>query len=289
MWRIASEVVHVYRIAFVSTSGTVHFSSTLDSRNSSSRAAKRMLQPPFQSNKVPLSAEPAKTIAKCVYLAKNESKCMLYHFGASERHFSALARFGARQARLKGMVRTSKTDHFFKLAPFLSPLPDLIDFGMAGKLLTSATRRCSPFVDSVSRIWIKPKKSLIGCWAPTATTFGQSAPSPVQLTAGHNGHNRHFERLSLVSSVCRSLCTGKIELYVSWAAYFRGVLPWLQRTAVKPVGFACTGTISRVIVKVTSSSDLEKIRVRSKSTRRQAGRFQRRGLLRTPNKQFWER
>ena len=27
---------------------------------------------------------------------------MLYHFGASERHFSALARFGAKQARLKG-------------------------------------------------------------------------------------------------------------------------------------------------------------------------------------------
>ena len=55
------------------------------------------------------------------------------------------------------MVRTSKTDHFFKLAPFWSPLTDLIDFDMAGKLLTSATRRCSPFVDSVSRIWIKPK------------------------------------------------------------------------------------------------------------------------------------
>ena len=156
------------------------------------------------------------------------------------------------------MVQTSKTDHFFKLAPFWSPLPDLIDFGMAGKLLTSATRWCSPFVDSVSRIWIKPKKSLIGCWAPTATTFGQSAPPRVQLTAGRNGHNRHFERMSLVSSVCRSLCTGKIELYVSWVAYFRGVLPWLQRTAVTPVGFACTGTISRVIVKVTSSSDLEK-------------------------------
>ena len=68
----ASEVVHAYRIAFVSTSGTVHFSSPLDSRNSSSRAAKRMLQPPFQSNKVPnpLSAEPAKTIPKCVYFAK---------------------------------------------------------------------------------------------------------------------------------------------------------------------------------------------------------------------------
>ena len=45
---------------------------------------------------------------------------------------------------------------------------------------------------------------------------------------------------------------------MSWAAYFRDVLPWLQRTAVKPVGFACTGTISQVIVKVTSSSDLEK-------------------------------
>ena len=129
---------------------------------------------------------------------------------------------------------------------------------MAGKLLTSATRRCSPFVDSVSRIWIKPKKSLIGCWAPTATTFGQSAPPRVQLTAGRNSHNRHFERPSLVSSVCRSLCTGKIELHVSWAAYFRGVLPWLQRTTMKPAGFACTGTISRVIVKVTSSSDLEK-------------------------------
>ena len=187
------------------------------------------------------------------------------------------------------MVRTSKTDHFFKLAPFWSPLTDLIDFDMAGKLLTSATRRCSPFVDSVSRIWIKPKKSLIGCWAPTATTFGQSAPSRVQLTAGRNGHNRHFERPSLVSSVCRSLYTGKIELYVSWAAYFRGVLPWLKRTTMKPAGFACTGTISRVIVKVTSSSDLEKIRVRSKSTRRQACRFQQRGLLRTLNKQFWER
>ena len=50
------------------------------------------------------------------------------------------------------MVQTSKTDHFFKLAPFWSPLTDLIAFGMAGKLLTSATRTCSPFVDSVLRI-----------------------------------------------------------------------------------------------------------------------------------------
>ena len=58
---------------------------------------------------------------------------------------------------LGAMVRTSKTDHFFKLAPFWSPLTDLIDFGMAGKLLTSATRWCSPFVDSVSRIWISQK------------------------------------------------------------------------------------------------------------------------------------
>ena len=118
------------------------------------------------------------------------------------------------------MVQTSKTDHFFKLAPFWSPLTDLIDFGMAGKLLPSANRWCSPFVDSVSRIWIKPKKSLIGCWAPTATTYGQSAPSRVQLTAGRNGHNRHFERLSLVSSVCRSLCTGKIELYIFFFFFF---------------------------------------------------------------------
>ena len=50
------------------------------------------------------------------------------------------------------MVQTSKTDHFFKWAPFWSPLTDLIDFGVAGKLLTSDTRRCCPFVDSLSRI-----------------------------------------------------------------------------------------------------------------------------------------
>ena len=189
----------------------------------------------------------------------------LYHRGVRGRHFPlrwiwpiTSSSFVLLAQLLKSMVRTSKTDHFFKLAPFWSPLTDLVDFGMAGKLLTSATRWCSPYVDSVSRIWIKPKKSLIGCWAPTATTFGQSAPPRVQQTAGRNGHNRHFERMSLVSSVCRSLCTGKIKLYVSWVAYFRGILPWLQRTAVTPVGFGCTGAISRVIVKVTSSSDLEK-------------------------------
>ena len=120
-----------------------------------------------------------------------------------------------------------------------------------------------------------------------ATAFGQSAPSQVQLTTSCNGHNRHFDRPSLVSSVCQRVCTTNIEVYVSLAAYFCGVLPWLQRMAVKPAGFACTGAISRVIVKVTSSSDLEKIHVRSKSARKQAGRFQRRGLLRTLNKQFW--
>ena len=59
---------------------------------------------------------------------------------------------------VSNMVQTSKTDHFFKLAPFRSPLTDLIDFCIAGKPLTSATRRCSPFVDSVSCIWMKPKK-----------------------------------------------------------------------------------------------------------------------------------
>ena len=81
---------------------------------------------------------------------------------------------------------------------------------------------------------------------------------------------------------------------VSFAVRVVGrVFPW--RTSLTPTdgsetrGFACTGTISRVIVKVTALSDLGKIRVRSKSTRRQAGRFQRRGLLRTLNKQFLER
>ena len=66
---------------------------------SSFRAAKWMLQPPFQSYTVPLSAEPAKKKkTESAIWRRNQSKCMLYHFGTSERHFSALARFGARQA-----------------------------------------------------------------------------------------------------------------------------------------------------------------------------------------------
>ena len=168
--------------------------------------------------------------------------------------------------RDKVWCKPARLTTFLNWRHFRSPLTDLIDFGMAGKLLTSATRRCSPFVDSVLRIWIKPKNHWLAVGLQQLQPFGQSAPSRVQLTAGRNGHNHHFDQPSLVSSVCRSVCTRKIELYVSWAAYFRGVLPSLQRMAVKPTGFACTGAISRVIVKVTSSSDLEKIRVRSKST-----------------------
>ena len=72
----------------------------------------------------------------------------------------------------------------------------------------------------------KTKKSLIGCWA---TTFGQSAPSRVQLTANSNGHNRHFDRPSLVSSVCRRVYTRKIELYVRVVGR---VFPW--RTSLVP-------------------------------------------------------
>ena len=176
------------------------------------------------------------------------------------------------------MVQTSKTDHFFKLAPFRSPLTDLIDFGIAGKLLTSATREMfSVCWQCVTQLNKAKKNHWLAVGVQRLQSFGQSAPSRVQLTASRNGHNRHFDRSSFVSSVCRCVCTRKIELYVSWAAYLGGVLPWLQRTAVKPAGFACTGTISRVIVEVTSSSDLEKIGVRSKSTRRQAGRFQQTG------------
>ena len=67
-------------------------------------------------------------------------------------------------------------------------------------------------------------------WPARLNVTGQSASSRVQLTAGRNGHNRHFDRPSLVSSVLRVVCTRKIELYVSWAAYFRGVLPWLAPT-----------------------------------------------------------
>ena len=156
------------------------------------------------------------------------------------------------------MVQTSKTDHFLKLVPFWSPLTDSIDFGIAGKLLISNTRRCSPSVDSVSRIWIKPKKHWLAVGLQRLQPFGQSAPSRVQLTTIRNGHNRHFHRSSLVSSVCRTVCTRKIELYVSWAAYFRGVLSWLQPTAEKLAGFACTGTISRVSNRwaLLSSSNL---------------------------------
>ena len=70
----ASEVVHAYRIAFVSPSATGHFSSTLDSRNTSSRAAKRMLQPPYQRNKVPLSAEPSKNYRKVRIFGEETSR-----------------------------------------------------------------------------------------------------------------------------------------------------------------------------------------------------------------------
>ena len=72
---------------------------------------------------------------------------------------------------LEAMVQTSNTDDFLKLEPFRSPLTDLLDFGMAGKLLTSATRRCSRFVDSVSHIWTKVKKWLIIFWGPTVAAF----------------------------------------------------------------------------------------------------------------------
>ena len=59
-----SKCVHVYRFTFLSTSATVLSSSTLDSPNSSFKAAKQMVQPPFQSDKAPLSAELAKTKQK---------------------------------------------------------------------------------------------------------------------------------------------------------------------------------------------------------------------------------
>ena len=51
----------------------VRSSSTLDSRNSSLSAAKRMLHATTVSDKVPLSAEPAK-LSQCAYIwRKNES------------------------------------------------------------------------------------------------------------------------------------------------------------------------------------------------------------------------
>ena len=47
-----------------------------------------MLQPPFQSNKVPLPAEPPKTIAKCVYFAKKRLEVhVVYHFRQVRSHW----------------------------------------------------------------------------------------------------------------------------------------------------------------------------------------------------------
>ena len=63
---------------------------TLDRRNSSLRAAKRMLQPPFQSNKVPLPAEPPKTIVKCVYFAKKRLEVHVVSLRSSSEPLSAI-------------------------------------------------------------------------------------------------------------------------------------------------------------------------------------------------------
>ena len=69
------------------------------------------------------------------------SECV--HFGTKERVAGAVSQLPGYNVQAlnprPSMVQTSKTDHFFKLAPFRSPLTDFIDFGMAGKLLTSAT------------------------------------------------------------------------------------------------------------------------------------------------------
>ena len=119
----------------------------------------------------------------------------------------------------------------------------------------SSTQGCSPFVDGVSCIWIKQKNHRLAVWLQRLQPVANQLPAlRVQLLAGSNGHNRHFDRPSLVGSDCRGVCSRKMEPYVSWAGYFRGVIPWLQHTAVKPKGFAYTGVISPVIVKVTLSS-----------------------------------
>ena len=187
------------------------------------------------------------------------------------------------------MVQTSKTDHFFKLAPFRSPLLDLIDFGMAWKLLTSATRRCSLFVDGVSRIWIKPKKSLIGCWAPTATRLWpisavasttndrlQRSQPPFECLPG----SAQFAEVCVREKLSWTCCGRCISV-----VHFPGSNVWQWNPRVLH-SRARSRAISWVIVKVTSSSDLEKIRERCKSTRGQAGRFQPRGILRMLKKQF---
>ena len=65
--------MNMYRIAFASTSVTMLSSSTLvlssttlDCRDSSFKAPTRLVQPPYESDKAALSAEPAKTVAKCL-------------------------------------------------------------------------------------------------------------------------------------------------------------------------------------------------------------------------------
>ena len=65
--------MYMYRVSFASTSATMLSSSTLvlssttlDCRDSSFKALTQLVQPPYGSDKAALSAEPAKTVAKCL-------------------------------------------------------------------------------------------------------------------------------------------------------------------------------------------------------------------------------
>ena len=138
---------------------------------------------------------------------------------------------------------------------------------------------CRAFEQSKKNHWL-------AVWVQRLQPFGQSALSRVQLTAGRNGHNRHFDRPSLVSSVLRSVYEKNRAVRVVGR-----VFPW--RTSLAPTdgsetrGFCMHGHDLASDRQGYFVKRPRKICVRSKSTPRQAGRLQRRGLLRTLNKQFW--
>ena len=84
------------------SSWALHSYSTLDSLNSSFRVASGSFNPHFRATKLLFLLSHRKQSQSAYLWRRNELKYMFYHFGSSDRNFSARARFGAKQARLKG-------------------------------------------------------------------------------------------------------------------------------------------------------------------------------------------
>ena len=125
--------------------------------------------------------------------------------------------------------------------------------------------------------WVQHGCSLWPISAVTSTTNGLAA------TVTSSFRSTLLGQFNLPKCVSR-----KHELYVSCVFPWRTSLASTDVSDTYPPVLPFTGAISLAIVKVTKSSALEKIRVSSKSAHhaRQAGRFQRLGLVRTLMKQL---